>query len=123
MDGAAGGRTVKTPGTRAQSRDSMMMSATIRRGTADAVPMRVRNLSAGGMMGEAEIVLEAGETVELTLRTVGAVQGVVAWADDERIGIAFKTPIDRLRVRRTVPLKTRQDQVGPQSRRPGLRTA
>lgn len=126
MDGSNGADAVKTPGTRAQSRDSMMMSATIRRsaGDAPAVPMRVRNISSGGMMGEADIVLAAGDAVELSLKTVGQIEGIVAWADDDRVGIAFKVPVDRLRARRSVAVKaTRPASAPPQGRRPGLRTA
>ena len=62
MDSSGGGETVKTPGTRGQSRDSMMMSATVRRasGGATPMPMRVRNISSGGLMGEVDLVLAIG---------------------------------------------------------------
>ncbi len=121
-----GGETAKAAGARAQARDSMMMSATIRRAGSDApaLPMRVRNISSGGLMGEVDLVLAAGESVELSLKTVGQIQGTVAWADDGRIGIAFAVPVDRLRARRSIPVTPARPAPGQQqARRPGLRTA
>ena len=126
MSDSDGDETVKVPGSRAQSRDSMMMSATIRRtrGDAPAVPMRVRNISSGGLMGEVDLALATGELVELSLKSVGQIEGIVAWADEGRIGIAFAVPVDRLRVRRSVPVNAaRPAPAAPRSRRPGLRTA
>ena len=126
MGGSNSGEAVVTAGTREQSRDSMMMSGTVRRAgsNAPAVAMRVRNISSGGMMGEAEITLSVGETVELSLKSIGQITGTVAWADDDRIGIAFAVPVDRLRVRRNVTVNVdRAVPAQPSSRRPGLRTA
>lgn len=116
-------------GERSQPRDSMLLHATVRRAGADetdaetGAPIRIRNLSAGGLMGEADLALARGEHVEVMLRNVGAVPGIVAWSVDGKVGIAFTTPVDRLRVRRAVTINPdRPTPMTPQSRRPGLRT-
>ncbi|MBV9840879.1 MAG: PilZ domain-containing protein [Sphingomonadaceae bacterium] len=108
---------------RTEQRDSMMLHATLRRAhDSYESPVRIRNLSAGGMMAECELPLARGEEVEVRLKNVGAVKATVAWSVDGRIGIAFDAPIDRLRARRPVaaaPVRTKPQM--PQSRRPGLR--
>lgn len=110
---------------RSDQRDSMLLHATLRRcQDGDAAPVRIRNLSAGGMMAECDLLLDRGDAVEVSLRNVGIVKAIVAWSVDGRIGVAFDAPIDRLRARRPVaetPARTTLQ--APQSRRPGLRTA
>jgi hypothetical protein len=110
---------------RGGQRDSLLLHATLRRREdADDAPVRIRNLSAGGMMAECELLLARGEIVEVSLRNVGVVKGVVAWSVDGRIGVAFDTPVDRLRARRPVAVApVRGKPLAPQSRRPGLRSA
>jgi hypothetical protein len=109
---------------RVEQRDSMLLHATLRRAAdASGTPIRIRNLSAGGMMAECSLPLARGEAVEINLRNVGAVRAAIAWAVDGRIGGAFDAPIDRLRARRPVPVAPlpRTKPKPPQSRRPGLR--
>ena len=110
---------------RTGQRDSMLMHATLcRRQDSEGSPIRIRNLSAGGMMAECEVALERDEVVEVSLRNVGTVKATVAWSVDGRIGVAFDAPIDRLRARRPVAATAvRPKSQAPQSRRPGLRTA
>ena len=106
-------------------RDSMLMHATLRRRQdATGSPIRIRNLSAGGMMAECDVLLDRDEVVEVSLRNVGTIKATVAWSVDGRIGVAFDASIDRLRARRPVPATVaRPKSQTPQSRRPGLRTA
>lgn len=96
-DGAPGAR-------RAAPRDSLFLHAAIRRvdGCEDAITVRVRNLSPGGMMAEIGTPFVPGERVNVELRGVGAVTGEVRWREAGRIGIAFDTPIDPQRARKTV---------------------
>jgi len=79
------------------ARDSMLLSAPLRRVNAPVrhpVTLRIRNLSAGGMMAECSEPVATGEQVVLELRGIGEVTGSVAWCHDGRIGIPSHTPID-----------------------------
>ena len=111
------GRTGDTPGRRVtnkgrentgrrvSARDSMFLGATIRRRTdveEELVPVRVRNLSAVGLMADYERDAEPGEPVVVTLRGIGKVPGMVAWVRKGRIGIAFDEDVDPLLARKPV---------------------
>lgn len=81
--------------TRQDGRDSLLLLAQVRvegRGVAGRV--KVRNLSAGGMMAEGEMEVARGESVEVELRNLGWVRGSVAWKQGDRFGIAFVDEID-----------------------------
>ncbi|WP_221215052.1 PilZ domain-containing protein [Sphingomonas desiccabilis] len=92
---------------RAQDRDSLLLTATLRRvGRGDPVPVRIRNLSAGGLMAEHGPVLPVGAEVEIDLRGVGLVRGVVAWSTEGRVGIAFVEEIDPKAARKPVAVRT-----------------
>ncbi len=111
------GRTGDTPGRRltnrgrenkgrrVSARDSLFLAATIRRnsdGDEELVPVRVRNLSAVGLMADYERDAEPGEPVAVTLRGIGKVPGMVAWVRNGRIGIAFDEDVDPMLARRPV---------------------
>lgn len=88
--------------TRQLSRDSLFVLARIRvDGDASGAEHRikVRNLSAGGMMGEGPVKVVRGSLVSVDLRNIGWVDGTVAWKQDERFGVAFLEEIDPLKVR------------------------
>lgn len=81
--------------TRTVERDSLFLMADLV--FADGQPearVRVRNLSAGGMMVESDLRLKRGARVAVTLRNIGPVAGVVVWVRSTRIGIAFEEEID-----------------------------
>ncbi len=81
--------------TRQVGRDSLFLLAQVRVDGQDKVArVKVRNLSAGGMMAEGEIKVMRGARVEVELRNVGWVDGTVAWCQDNRFGIAFVDDID-----------------------------
>lgn len=63
---------------------------------------RVRNLSATGMMADCERPFAKGDRVSMTLRGVGTVTGTIAWAKDDRVGIAFDEAIDPQLARKPV---------------------
>lgn len=76
-------------------------------GTEATYRVRVRNLSAGGMMAESDAPVARGSRVDVELRSLGWVEGGVAWRQGNRFGIAFVDPIDPVRVRE--PFASRDD--------------
>ncbi|WP_422060617.1 PilZ domain-containing protein [Sphingopyxis sp.] len=94
--------------SRSTDRDSLFMQANIViPGQSVPVTVRVRNLSAGGMLAEAKVRgLVQGATVEVELRNVGFVPGRVVWVGDGKFGIAFDHAVDPQAVRRQIVQKT-----------------
>lgn len=60
--------------------------------------IRLRKLSATGLMAEAEAVPQLWTQIEVSLRNIGKVPGFVAWVEDNRFGICFDQNIDPARV-------------------------
>lgn len=88
---------------RQESRDSLFLMADFREvGSKDVRALRVRNLSAGGLMAEFPSGLEQGLRVEFDVRGIGWVPGQVAWSAAGRIGVAFDQQIDPLLARKPV---------------------
>ncbi len=88
---------------RDMDRDSLFLQADADIvGKANGLRIRVRNLSAGGLMAEAPVEVERGDTVILTLRNIGQVVGKVAWTAEGRFGVAFDQPIEPKHVRQPV---------------------
>ena len=56
--------------------------------------VRIRNLSAGGLMAEGAELVQQGKTVWVNLRNLGWIEGVVAWVQGSRCGVAFADEID-----------------------------
>lgn len=108
--------------TRSLKRDSLFLSAelTLAEG-ADPVRVKVRNLSDGGMMAEADISIERGARLGVELRNVGHVKGSVAWVQGNRFGIVFDREIDSKKVREPTkegdktPRYTRPSSIAPTS--------
>lgn len=88
---------------RQDSRDSLFLMADMRvPGAKDVRPIRVRNLSPGGLMADYAEGLEQGMVVEFGVRGIGWVTGHVAWSAAGRIGVAFVRQIDPLLARKPV---------------------
>ena len=86
--------------TRQVNRDSLFLLAQVRVDGQDvAHRVKVRNLSAGGMMAEGEVRVTRGSLVMVELRNVGWIEGSVAWKQGDRFGIAFADEIDPVVVR------------------------
>jgi hypothetical protein len=86
--------------TRQVNRDSLFLLAQVRvDGRNEIARVKVRNLSAGGMMAEGEAKVMRGTLVAVELRNLGWVEGSVAWKQDNRFGIAFVNEIDPAVVR------------------------
>ena len=76
-------------------RDSLFVMADLRiDGVEGEHRIRVRNLSAGGLMAEGGPKPQRGQVAWLNLRNIGWVEGSVAWVQDSRFGIAFREDID-----------------------------
>lgn len=86
--------------TRQVDRDSLFLLAQLRVDGSEAIyRVKVRNLSAGGMMAEGDVKVLRGSLVSVELRNIGWVDGSVAWKQDNRFGIAFVDEIDPKQVR------------------------
>ena len=108
--------------TRSLKRDSLFLTAelTLADG-AEPVRVKVRNLSDGGMMAEADLHVERGMRLGVELRNVGRINGSVAWTQDNRFGIVFDNEIDSKKVREAptsgekTPRYTRPSSIAPPS--------
>jgi len=90
--------------TRQVNRDSLFLLAQLRVDGQDTVHrVKVRNLSAGGMMAEGDVRVTRGALVAVELRNIGWVEGSVAWKQENRFGIAFVDEIDPKLARASAP--------------------
>ena len=88
---------------RSTARDSLLLTAQFRlQGGSQVEPVRVRNLSSGGLMAEYASPIARETAVEIEVRGVGWVRGRIAWATDGRVGIAFDNEIDPMLARKPV---------------------
>lgn len=77
------------------TRDSLFLLADLRiDGVEGEHKVRVRNLSAGGLMADGGPRLQRGSRVWIRLRNIGWTEGTIAWVQDNRSGIAFRDEID-----------------------------
>ena len=77
------------------ARDSLFVMADLRiDGIEGEHRIRVRNLSAGGLMAEGGPKPQRGRAAWVNVRNIGWVEGAVAWVQDTRFGIAFREDID-----------------------------
>ncbi|MFT4056586.1 MAG: PilZ domain-containing protein [Novosphingobium sp.] len=77
------------------ARDSLFLMADLRVDGLDGdFRIKVRNLSAGGMMGEGTVRVVRGTVVSVNIRNIGWVEGSVAWVQENRFGVAFREDID-----------------------------
>lgn len=77
------------------SRDTLLLLADVRvQGEEASQRVKVRNLSAGGMMAEGPLQTIRGTLVAVEIRNIGWVEGTVAWVQGDRSGIAFHDDID-----------------------------
>ena len=85
------------------ARDSLFLMAELRVPGQDGLSrVKVRNLSAGGMMAEGPLSAVRGTLVEVNIRNVGWVEGAIAWTHGDRCGIAFSEDIDPMIARAPV---------------------
>jgi hypothetical protein len=91
------------------ARDSLLLTARLRIGDRQA-DVRIRNLSAGGLMAEYAGAVSLSQPVEIDVRGVGPVAGRIAWATDGRVGIAFDEAIDPMLARKPVATRKPSDE-------------
>ena len=86
------------------ARDSLFVMAELRLDeTGEQHRIKVRNLSAGGLMGEGPVRVSRGSQVWIDIRNLGWTEGTVAWVQENRFGIAFREEIDPKIARLAVP--------------------
>ena len=87
-----------------RGRDSLFLAAKMRVvGFAEEMAVRVRNLSAGGLMAELpEPLSTPDKPIEIEVRGIGWVPGRIAWQTEGRVGVAFDREIDPQRARKPV---------------------
>ena len=84
------------------NRDSLFLMAELRVAGIDGeCRVKVRNLSAGGMMAEGCRAIR-GAVVSVQIRNIGWVDGEIAWVQGDRCGIAFCEEIDPMIARAPV---------------------
>jgi hypothetical protein len=84
-------------------RDSIFMLAEIMDANGKLMDkVRVRNLSATGMMAESQSALREGDAITIVLRGIGDVAGRITWVRGGKIGVSFDTEIDPQAARRPV---------------------
>jgi hypothetical protein len=110
---------------RQAARDSLFLTSEVTvEGAVKPVTVRVRNLSAGGMMIDTNAIFHEGAVVETDLRGIGPVAGKIAWIIEDRAGVAFDKEIDPKSARAPVAAAKPRVLFTPQpdrSRRPGLK--
>ena len=75
-------------------RDQVVMVASLRFAANDHdFRVEIRNLSARGLMAEGDFPVTRGAAVALAMGNSGWVDGIVAWVQDSRFGIAFDQEI------------------------------
>lgn len=86
--------------TREAKRDSLfLLTALCLPDGQEVCKLRVRNLSAKGLMADCPAAVEKGQQVMVDLRGIGPVSGSVVWTAGERLGIAFDHPINPTKAR------------------------
>ncbi len=84
-------------------RDSLFLGAAVLvKGENTPFDVRVRNLSAGGLLAESKRCPPADTLIMINLRNIGEIPGRIMWSGSGRFGIAFDSPIDPQAVRVSV---------------------
>ena len=73
-----------------------------------ASPIKVRNLSARGMMAVCDEPVRLGQQATIGLRNIGTVNGTILWVHGHRFGITFEQEIDPKLVRQQVFFEDRE---------------
>jgi hypothetical protein len=80
---------------RGNARDSLFLAGKLTfQGIAQVYDVRIRNLSATGMMAECPAAVGPGHVVVIETKGIGEIPGKIAWATEGRIGIAFDLEVD-----------------------------
>ncbi len=86
-----------------RARDSLFLLAELCiEGSQGQHKVKVRNLSPGGMMVEADLKVAQGQQIVVDLRNIGSVRGQIAWVRNGKFGVAFDRSIDPKLARKPV---------------------
>jgi hypothetical protein len=100
---------------RRRPRDSMLLLGTIR-ACGDVArqhqQIRIRNLSATGLMADTQLDYDLGCCVEVELRGIGTVMGQISWIRGKRMGIVFDRTVDPLLARKPL-IRGQSPSAGP----------
>ena len=111
-----------SPAKRKMNRDSLLLKAVLRFSNAqEEQEVRIRNLSAGGLMAEVPNGLSRGDRIDVKIQNIGWVGGHVAWAIDGRIGVAFDKVINPKDAR--IPVRVSELEVRPYLKKLNEKTA
>ncbi len=77
-----------------QRHDRFLMAEVSVTGHDEVHQIQVRNLSAGGMMGEGAVAVDRGSQLHIEMPNLGSIAGTVAWTQGSRFGVAFAEDID-----------------------------
>ena len=92
---------------RTDPRQSMLLQSALRRPHDPAeFPIRIRNLSTGGLMADCMAAFEVGEAVWVFVRGVGTAVGTIAWYRPGQLGIQFDMAIDPGQARKPVTARS-----------------
>ena len=82
------------------SRVSMCLLGSLRIDNEDAEHVvKIRNLSATGLLAQGHVPIRPGSIVTINIRNIGWVNGIVAWALDDRFGVVLTRVIDPAKAR------------------------
>jgi PilZ domain len=85
---------------RQKIRESIFFGASVLfKKTGEELPVRVRNISPGGMMIDCTLGAGIGDEIVADIKNIGKVTGRVAWAVAPRMGIAFDHEVNPARAR------------------------
>ena len=99
-------------------RNSLFLTARCRiEGQEAEMLVKLRNISAQGLMAEGPLRPADGALVSIELRNLGWTPGSVAWVQDNRFGIVFAQNIDPARVK-YVPASSPERSDDVMARRP-----
>ena len=111
-----------SPAKRKMNRDSLLLKAVLRFSNAqEEREVRIRNLSAGGLMAEVPNGLSRGERIDVSIQNIGWVGGHVTWTIDGRIGVAFDKVINPKDAR--IPVRVSELDVPPYLKKLNEKTA
>ena len=86
-----------------RGRDSLFLLAQLKvADSPDELTVRVRNISAGGLMAELPEPVAPDAAVNIQVRGLGWLAGRIAWQTEGRAGISFDQAIDPQLARRPV---------------------
>lgn len=87
---------------RERGRQNLMLMATLRIAGGAACPVRVRDISKGGLKIEAPLGAPNGTPVRIELPNLGWRDGTIAWTQPGKLGIRLNTEIEPNAVRQPV---------------------